>query len=139
MRAPRPNKLTPDVVRLVRQSGHHADCGVASLAMLAGVMYEDALAAFRSPLDVLKTGVSWPRMHRAAKRLGVATRVRRTFDVNEATGILNVIRKEDEHLVFLWAGRIVDGNGEMWIDPADYFKHYNYEPKGLLVRTDVVD
>jgi hypothetical protein len=124
----------PDMVRLVPQSGFHPDCAVSAVAMLCGVMYQDALASFADPRDVMLNGVSWPMVQAAAKRLGFRTRLRlRRYDLTEDTGILNVIRPKDEHLTFLWEGRIVDGNGELWLSAADYLTHYSYTPKGLLV------
>lgn len=123
----------PDMVRMVPQTGFHPDCGIASLAMLCGVMYEDALAAFADPAEVLQKGVSWPMMKAAALKLGIRTTVKRKYDIHESTGILNVIRPKDEHLVLLWEGRIVEGNGELWKNPEDYLKHYKYTAKGLLV------
>lgn len=126
----------PDMVRLVRQSGFHSDCAVASLAMLAGVLYEDAVVAFDDPVDVLLKGVmGWKRIQDAALTLGVKTTVRRRFDLTEDTGLLHVERKRplSAHVCLLWEGRIVDGNGELWLSSADYLKHYRYTPKGLLV------
>lgn len=127
-------RAVPDMVRLVPQSGFHPDCAVASLAMLCGVMYQDALAAFADPLDVMLNGVSWPMVQAAAKRLGFRTRLKlRRYELTEDTGILNVKRPADEHLAFLWEGRIVDGNGELWLSPEAYLRHYKYTAKGLLV------
>jgi ABC-type bacteriocin/lantibiotic exporter with double-glycine peptidase domain len=131
----------PTLVRFVRQSGHHGDCGVSTLAMLAGVMYEDALAAaVRYQPAALNIGLSWDAMRSAARRLGVKTRIARSYDITEATGILNVAnRKKEEHWVFLWAGRIVEGNGELWKDPDDYLRHYRYRAKWLLVAEEEPD
>lgn len=130
----------PDMVRLVRQTGFHPDCSIAALAMLCGVMYEDALAAFADPVDVLLNGAgsSWKRMQRAARVLGVETVIRRRFDMQEDTGVLHVERKRplSAHVCFLWGGRIVDGNGELWADPADYLRHYRYTQKSLLARAE---
>ena len=132
---PRPTTVAvPHLVRVVRQSGWHADCGVAALAMLCGVLYEEALAAFADPIKVLSRGADWKDLRPAAARLVVATKVKYRYDITEDTGILHVSHPtKDEHLVFLWAGRVVDGNGELWSDPEVYLKHYGYVAKGLLV------
>lgn len=131
----------PTLVRFVRQSGHHGDCGIACCAMLAGVMYEDALiaAAHVNP-TVLQTGMTWPQFHRTLRRLGKRTRTKTRFDLSEDTGILHVSRvalgldaTDPNHVVLLWEGRIVDGNGELWADPDVYLRHYGYEAKALLV------
>jgi ABC-type bacteriocin/lantibiotic exporter with double-glycine peptidase domain len=130
----------PVLVRFVRQTGFHGDCGVSTLAMLAGVLYEDALAvAARIQPAVLQMGLTWDEMQAASKRLGLKTRLLRAYDIEEVTGVLNVThrrKKDNDHYVFLWEGRIVDGNGEMWREPSDYLKHYNYRARWLLVAED---
>jgi hypothetical protein len=138
-----PVSLPPLMVRLVRQSGIETDCVVASLASLCGLTYTQALihCAEANP-DVLTHGMNWKDTRKAAKAAGIETRVIKSgrFDITEATGILCVIRKKndrkEEHAVFLWAGRICDGNGELWLDAADYFQAYGYRPTSLLVRAD---
>jgi hypothetical protein len=128
----------PTLVRFVRQSGFHGDCGVATLGMLGGCVYEDALAAVvRYQPAALHAGLTWPQMRRAAKRLGLSTRLLRRYDIDEATGILNVMDAQgEEHFVFLWEGRIVEGNGELWLFNSDYLKHYGYTAKALLVARE---
>jgi hypothetical protein len=92
---------------------------------------------------VLAMGLSWPDLRRALRGLGVKTRLRSVpSDLSDETGILYVARvalgvaPRGEHLVFLWGGRILDGNGECWDDPENYLRHYGYEAKGLLVATE---
>lgn len=139
---PLPVSLPPSMVRLVRQSGIETDCVVASLASLIGLTYTQALVhcAAVNP-DVLTYGMTWKDARRAARRAGVRTRVVRRYDVAEATGLLCVRRKRpngttEEHVALLWAGRICDGNGELWLDADDYFAQYGYTPTSLLVRVD---
>jgi hypothetical protein len=129
----------PTLVRFVRQSGHHGDCSIATLAMLAGVMYEDALlASAKVNPQVLVQGMTWHQIRAAAKRLGLKTRTIHKFD-DDATGILHVTRvalglgTPSEHVVFLWEGRVIDGNAEMWLDLPDYLRHYGYEARALMV------
>jgi hypothetical protein len=115
---------------------------VSTLAMLAGVMYEDALlaSAHVNP-KVLTVGMTWPQIKRAATRLGLKTRTIQNFD-DDATGILHVSRvalgvaDAVDHVVFLWAGRVVDGNGELWMEISDYLRHYGWEAKALLVTKE---
>jgi ABC-type bacteriocin/lantibiotic exporter with double-glycine peptidase domain len=132
----------PTLVRFIRQSGHHGDCSVATLAMLAGVMYEDALlAAAKVNPNVLHEGMTWPQIKSTARRLGLKTRTISKYD-DDATGILHVSRvalgaaAPSEHVVLMWEGRIIDGNGELWLERADYLRHYGYEAKALLVVTE---
>lgn len=129
--------IAPHFIHLVSQTGSHHDCGVAALALFAGVLYEDALVAFDRPSTVLKRGVYWTEVVSAAKRLGIKSTVRRRFNVNEDTGILRMKDlNKDEHMVYLWAGRVVDGSEEAWLYPSDYFDHGGYDPTGLLVRVE---
>jgi hypothetical protein len=130
------------MVRFVRQSGHHGDCTVSTLAMLAGVMYEDALlAAAKVNPNVLTEGMTWHQIKRAANRLGLKTRTIHKFD-DDNTGILHVTRvalglgTPAEHVAFFWEGRIIDGNGEMWNELDTYLRHYGLEAKALLVTTE---
>jgi hypothetical protein len=117
----------PELVRLVRQDG--------SLAMFCGVGYGEALAAFPKPHRVLKAGAYLTEIQSAAKVLGVKTKIRKRFDVEEDTGILHMSGK-DEHLVFLWAGRIIEGNGECWLQSLSYLATYEYIPKSLVVAVE---
>lgn len=122
----------PYLVRIVKQDGVSPDCAVASLAMLCGVTYGEALAAFPEPRRVMKNGAYLTELIAAAKVLEVKVAVKRTFDMDEDTGILHVSRRKDEHVVFLWAGRIIEGNGECWLHPGSYMKATRYKPKSLL-------
>jgi hypothetical protein len=115
---------------------------VSTLAMLAGVMYEDALLACgKVNPRVLETGMTWHQIRAAAKRLGLKTRTIHKYD-DDATGILHVSRvalglgQPSEHVVLLWEGRVVDGNGELWSDASDYLRHYGWEAKALLVTQE---
>ncbi len=117
----------PALVRFVKQTGHHGDCGVVTLAMLAGTLYEDSLAACISVQPTaLHAGMTWAQMRQAAKILGITAKITRRYNINKDTGILNVAKKlrngrtTDEHFIFLWAGRLVEGNGELWQNPSDY-------------------
>lgn len=121
----------PELVRVVKQDGTLPDCAVAAVAMLCGVTYGEALASFPDPRHVVKTGAYLTEIQAAAKRLGVRTRIRKRFDVDEDTGVLHVSGK-DEHIILLWEGRVIDGNGECWLNPATYFGTYEYKPKALI-------
>jgi hypothetical protein len=138
-----PVSLPPAMIRLVRQSGVEQDCVVASLSTLLGLTYNETLihCAKANP-DCLNIGMTWKEARKAAKRAGAKMRVLRRggYDVTEATGLLCVQRKRnghtEQHAVLLWAGRICDGNGELWLDPEDYFEQYGYRHTSLLVRIE---
>ena len=141
MKAPEGTPVTcpPHMVRVIKQNGMHADCSVASLATLFGTTYDEALIVAGSVQPaVLGCGMTWREMRLTAKRMGGKTRLLRSgqYDIEEATGILCVKRDDSEHVVFLWEGRIVDGNGELWLSPQDYLTHYKYRATGLLVRVE---
>lgn len=122
----------PLLVRVVKQDGNLPDCAVAAVAMLCGVTYGQALAAFPKPSSVMRIGAYLTEVQTAAKALGVRLKVRKRFDVDEDTGVLHVSGK-DEHIVLLWDGRIIDGNGECWLSASTYLGVYSYTPKTLLV------
>jgi len=129
--------LQPAFFKFVRQNSVNADCAVASLAMMFGVTYEESLAACLLVCpEVLHSGMQFKRMKQAAMMLGgkVKSIRRGEYDVEEATGVLYVETKKDAHAVYLWAGRIMEGNGEGWLDPEDYFTHNKWKPGSLLVR-----
>ncbi len=127
----------PDFIRFVKQTGYHGDCSISALGMLTGTLYEDVLIAAASVNPtVLQTGMTWPQMRKVASLLGVVTRLARKYDITEDTGVLNVVRGKDDHVVFLWEGRIIDGNGEMWIAPDGYLKQYGYTAGALLIAVE---
>jgi len=105
--------------------------------MMFGVTYEESLAACLLVCpEVLHAGMQFKRMRQAATLLGGKVKVVRSgeYDVEEATGVLYVETRKDAHAVYLWSGRIMEGNGEGWEYPDDYFKHYKWKPGSLLVR-----
>jgi hypothetical protein len=129
----------PQQVRMVAQQKGHGDCAVASLAMLCGVDWPTAFAAFDNPRNLLLHGVRpWTPIKRAALRLGVKTRVASRVDMERDTGILYVSDRNgpDGHAVFLWAGRIVEGDGSLWLFVSDYLRAHNYEAHSLLRKLD---
>ena len=129
----------PAMVRLVRQNGVHLDCAVACLATLFGVTYDEALVECSQVApDVLEAGMNWQQIRAAAERLGAETKLirRGRYDIEDATGVLNVRSRSIDHAVFLWEGRVLEGNGELWLSPDDYCRHYRVRPGSLLVRDE---
>lgn len=124
---------SPDVLRIVRQDGVSTDCAVASLAHFLGVSYAEALAAFPRPDRVVRAGAYMTEIVTAALAFGVKTKLRKRYDLDEDTGILHV-SGADEHLVYLWAGRIIEGNGECYLSAHDYMRINKYKPQSLLQR-----
>jgi hypothetical protein len=129
--------LPPSFFRLIRQNSFNADCTVAALAMMFSVSYEESLAAclLVAP-EVLDKGMVWNRVKQAAEALGGELKLLPPgkYDVEDATGLLIVENRKEAHAVYLWAGRIMEGNGEGWLEPEDYFKHYKWKPRALYVR-----
>jgi hypothetical protein len=136
----RPSTLVgspPHLVRFVPQQQGHGDCAVASLAMLCGVDWPTAFAAFDDPASVLAQGVApWAEFRHAASRLGIKTRVKRRPDLHADTGILYCtdIDGPDGHAAFLWAGRIIDGDGRCYLFVPDYLRLRQFRSHSLLMR-----
>src|SRR5687767_12875175 len=107
--------MVPELVHVVKQDGDLPDCAVAAVAMLCGVTYGEALAAFPEPDRVVKAGAYLTDMQDAAAKLKINTRVRRRFKLDVDTGILYLAGKTENHVAFLWAGRVVDGDGACWL------------------------
>ena len=129
--------LPPSYIKAVRQNGLNRDCTIATIATLAGVNYEEALAAaVQVKPDILEIGMTWSEIRKTCDALGLDCKLKRrgAYDIEEDTGILNVTKANEDHVVFLWASRIIEGNFEMWEDPHDYLRFYKYRPASLLVR-----
>ena len=130
--------LTPDVVRFVPQNGRDADCGIAATAMLFGLSRDEAVACCAAVRpQVLSQGLMAANLMEIARILG--SRHARWvpkghYDLHDDTGVLYVEDAETGHVALLWEGRIVDGSGELWLDPEDFLRHYRYTAGALLVR-----
>jgi len=123
------------LIRVVAQR-HESDCGVACLAMFLGVSYEDALIAIGSEApSVLKRGVWWTHLKRAAETLGTRMVVKRKWSETDE-GLLQVKYRKGYHVVVLRHGLIFDTDQRIWT--FDDFKHA--PPKApfgpLLVREE---
>ena len=104
---------------------HGADCGVACLAMLCGVSYENALVAVaQEQPNVCVKGVYLRELRGAARRLGFTLKSKRTIDLETDTGILNLSSRKwkMEHLVVLREGLIVETDGTLY-EAETYFAH----------------
>lgn len=125
--------MTPRL-RMVAQR-HDADCGVAALAMLLGVSYEDALIALGGEVPkILKRGVWFTEMQRAAQTLGATLKLKRRWHADEDDGIAQVkFPKGNHHVVVVRDGLIFDTDLTVW-EPDDYFKATKTVPGALLIR-----
>ena len=135
-----PISLPPDFIRFVPQNGQDSDCYVSTLGTIFGWTRDEALVICGTVApQVLATGMDDEEVDRALMQAGARYRRLRPgeYDLHDATGVLTVTKKRGPyHVVVLWAGRIIEGNGEHWLDPNDYFEHYGGTPGELLVRED---
>lgn len=107
------------------------DCGIACVAMLLGVSYEKALLAFG---DELEHGAKTRQVQAAARKLGSVLRLRRTFDLENDTGLLAVrsLKWKADHLVVLREGLVIDTDATLW-EPSCYLQVYEARALSLLV------
>ena len=113
------------------------DCGVATLAMFAGVSYEDALLAFggRAP-KILRGGVWLTEMRLAGAALGCPLRLKRRWDAEADEGIGQVkIPRVGYHLVVVRAGLFFDTDFTCW-EPDVYLETKKATTGPLLMRED---
>ncbi len=116
---------------------HMADCGVATLAMFLDVTYEDALLALGGEIpNVIRRGVWFPELQRAAARLGVTTKFKRRPDLELDEGILNIKHRDgSQHVVVLREGVLFDTDLTVWrID--DYCAAKRATTGALMIRED---
>ena len=133
----------PDIVRWAPRSRGHGDCAVAALEMALGITYENALqAALIVRPAVLGEGLNASQLKKAAKLLGFAFTLRRTFDLDEDTGILGIEQNgydDAGHAVYLWEGRILEpmsGREQLWLHPQEFLAHYHYQANWLLIKVE---
>ena len=126
--------LPPDVVHWVSRNGQDGDCAIAAISLATGASYEAVLAeAIQVRSDAVTVGLNWREIRTTIKRLGFSSRLRRKYDLDEDTGILDCKRGRQEHVVYLWEGRIVEPRWRsMWRDPEAFLKHEDWAPGMLL-------
>lgn len=133
------------MIRHIPQTGTHGDCCIATLATLIGLTYEEVLIeAAKVRKNVLKTGLHWTDLQKVGRRLKLPLQILKPSleDLEDMTGMLGLKRMNpdhnarqltEEHTVYLWQGRIIEGNGDHWLEVEDYLATYNFEITGLLV------
>ena len=122
------------IIKVIPQR-HVADCGVACLAMICGVSYENALVAVaKERPNVCIEGIWLRELRAAAASLCFALTTRRRFDLETDTGILNLSSKKwkVEHLVILREGLVIETDGTLW-DAELYLKQHRAKLGSLYV------
>lgn len=127
----------PPVVQVQVQRAP-GDCGIAALSTYLNLQYEDVLGAAVKQTRrarVHHSGMFTREITSTAKRLGVALRLRRSFDLETDEGVLTLEKKGEAHAVFLKNGLVFDGDGT-----ASEFDFYlstsGYKPMSLLVKDE---
>ncbi len=135
-----PISLPPDFIRFVPQNGQDSDCIVACLGTVFGWTRDEALLICGTVApQVLSVGMDDHEVDQALGQTGAKYRrlPAGAYDLNDATGMLTVnFKRGPWHTVVLWGGRIIEGNGEHWMDPEDYLTHVKGTAGDLLVRED---
>lgn len=128
-----------DALTIVAQR-QSMDCGVAALATLCGLDYEDVyVAATKIAPRVGKVGLYQKELVAIAQMLGVTLeRVRpRAYDLDASTGILNVRSARLGHYVVIHDGVVADpAGGRVYFDIHDYLALGKFSPRTLLARKD---
>lgn len=101
--------------------------------MFLGVRYEDVLLAFDRP--VIDGGAWVADIKRAAAKLKMPLRLRRSFDLDSDTGILGIdfVGRPQNHVVVLHEGLVFDTDGTVW-EVDDYLTAENAKAVSLLTR-----
>jgi hypothetical protein len=126
-------------MRVVAQRAD-GDCGLAALATLLGMAYEDVYVAARAidPPSRCKRGMYLKDVQSVARRLGVGLRVKRRPDLEEDEGVLSVLwnakRRFRGHYVVLWKGLVIDPAGPQVLPWEEWFGLNDGRPGWLLER-----
>jgi hypothetical protein len=125
------------VIRIVRHRTENT-CVAAALASLLGVTYEQVIAV-GAQVDPQHWQWGWSigETEEIARRLGRPLRRRRTYDLDEDTGLLSLTMRPRGHLALLVDGRIysmdeLDGSVGVW-RPDVYLAYHKARPGLLLV------
>lgn len=119
----------------------HGDCGVAALASLAELSYEDCYVevAKVDPRWRGKQGLYNREVVVVAGRLGLTLEPTRRFDVDKDDGVLRVRPNDrrspidvDGHFVALTDGRVRCPKFELWMPVRDYLAQMRARPCTLL-------
>ena len=129
--------LPPDCVRWIMRNGEDNDCAIAAISLATGTSYEHCLGlAMNITPKATSVGLTLRQIRAVITALKLNSRVRRKFDLEEDTGILWVSNSKDEHVVYLWEGRILEpslGCRALWLDPKAYLEEQKYKATSLIV------
>lgn len=116
------------------------DCGVAALATLAGIPYEDAYVA---SVGYLKGGLTLGEIIKIGAELGLVLKRKQRFDPEEDVGILSVAveregyKRLQGHVVVLAEGKVIDpADGRFYFSLED-FVALEKAKVGILLKLDV--
>lgn len=112
------------------------DCGVACLAMILRLAYEDVyVAVCQVDRKASRHGLAIHEIQSVAKLCGVNLERRRVYDLESDEGILSVRARPDFwHFVVLCNGAIVDPDaGRIFFDADDYLTEHSARACTLLV------
>lgn len=126
------------IIKVVTQR-HVADCGVACLAMLLGVSYENALVAVAQVApDVCVSGLWMKHLQAAAKLLGCRLVRKRHFELDSDTGLLSFSSKrwKLDHLAVLREGLVIETDGTIY--DADVYLAVHKAKTGTLLIAEVI-
>jgi ABC-type bacteriocin/lantibiotic exporter with double-glycine peptidase domain len=128
--------VSQPLVAMVPQR-HAKDCCAAVLAMFLGISYEDALLALNKEAPgMIRRGIYFTELRRAAKKIGVPLKEKRQWDAELDDGIAHIRHKNGaNHVVLLRAGIVWDTDFTAWELP-DYLKAKKARTGPLLVRED---
>jgi hypothetical protein len=129
--------VSQPLVSMVPQR-HRADCAAAVTSMFLRISYEEALLALskESP-ELIRKGVWFTELQRAAKKMGVRLKLKRRWNPDFDDGIAHVrFSQGGNHVVLLRAGLFFDTNFEVW-HPAEYLRARKAKAGSLLVREGV--
>ena len=130
-------------VQVTRAPG---DCAVVALSMYLGRPYEDVFAIAVSVTKNTafhKTGLYYSHIRRIAKKFATPLYTYRTpavrfMDLETACGLLGVMNRTDQHVVFIKAGLVFDFDGTVW-ELDTYLKHHNYAVMCFLTSVQEED
>lgn len=130
------------MLTFVQQRGNDfGDCAVASMATVANVKYEEALAAASQVSEtVLKEGLTTAEIRKSLAKLGKkATRhAPGSYDPLTRTGLLCVYKGRTErtsteaHVVVLWNGRVIDAGDRGWMSVGEFEQGTGWKSGTLL-------
>lgn len=125
-----------DCVKVIPQQSP-SDCGVACIAMLLDISYEDAYVEV-AKIDKRRSrnGLYMSQIKKAAAALGKTLSSKRNYDPEEVTGILAVEFENGlGHVVLLWKGVVIDTDATIW-EYDTYLALNKVTPGSLLVLKD---